>query len=468
MSARLAACLLLAVGSAGAQSTLADETLVVATGKGLFVVHPGQPAVQLFDTTPFGGGTLAAPSVTWIDGTDAFLVTRRDLSGAGGLWRVELLPGGGGSVTDLTPAIPAALGRDFVDSDYSVGLDTLFVLERRTGQVIAALHPATTTAAAGAGFAHWADVPPESGVSLAVRGAKHPFSVLVVQATGEVLSVDKSGATFLNQNSNPSWTQVATEPLGGSYYLASEPLDKVVVGKKDLASGLSQVLIDLNTYNFGGGFCGPLAQAPLDIAYDLRSQRVVALAGDFVPDCAFDGVATGKSHIIRLPVAAAGPPGSEPALLTAAGDSGVLGAHGDLALVRHDLPDVTWYGQSGSGAGTSAPLFGDNDSIAALAVGETTVETLGGAPPQAAAALVLGIIPLNAPLQGQLLGPLPQRMLPAFTGVGGAAQIALTVPPISALVGLRVYAQWWIDDTTTPGSGDLASSQVGILTIGTP
>jgi hypothetical protein len=453
-----------AVGSARAQSTLDDETSVVVTGQGLFLVPTGQPAIHAFDATAFGGGVLEGPSVTWINGTDTFIVTRRDLSGLGGLWRVQLLPDGSGTLTDLTPALAAGLSHDFADADYSVGLDTLFLLERQSGRVLVGLHPAT---ASGSAYSPWASLPPDGCVSLAVRGAKFPFSVLVVTTTGEVLQVDKLGSKFLNQAGNPSWSQVATEPLGGAYFLCSESLDKVAIGKPDLPSGLPQGLISLNTYDFGGP-CGPLAGFPLDIAFDARTDRVVALAGDFVPPCAFGGAATGKNHIIRLPLVASGPPGSEPVLLSSTGDSGVVGAHGDLAFVRHGTADITWYGLSGSGAGSSAPVFGGNQLASPLQVGAAALEGLGGAPPLAPATLLLGLVPLNAQLQGQLLGPFPQALLPTLTDASGEAQVAFSLPPLSALAGLRVYMQWWIDDTTTAASGDLVSSQVGIFTIGTP
>jgi hypothetical protein len=451
-------CALLAP-AAWAQSTLADETCVVVTQQGFFVVTPGQPTVKLFDTTPFGGGTLEQPSVSWINGTDAFIVTRRDVTGSGGLWRVELLPGGGGSVQDLAAAMPPALGRHFIDSDYSVGLDTLFVLERQSGRVLVDLHPATST---GASCAEWAAVPADACVALAVRGAKHPFSVLVTQVTGEILSVDQNGVDGLNVANNPSWSQVATEPLGGGYFLASQSLHKVVVGSPDLPSGLPQFYIDLNVFDFGGAPCNKLAPYPLDIAYDARTGHVVALAGGEPPACAFGGVATGANHVLRLPLAAVGPPGTEPVLLTPPGASGITGAHGDLALVRHDTPDITWYGVSGSGAGASAPVLGGD----ALVAGTTADIGLDGAPTSAAAVLVLGLTALDAQFQGQLFGPFPRCLLPATTDAAGQAEVSLAVPPQAALSGLRVYMQWWIDDTTTPAAGDRVSSQVGIFTIG--
>jgi hypothetical protein len=459
----LASAVLLVAGSAAVgQSSLADETTVVATGQGLFVIEPGQPAIQVFDTTAFGGGTVVeVPSVTWINGTDTFLVTRRDLSGHGGLWRVQLLPGGSGAIEDLTPSIPAELGRDFVDADYSVGLDTLFLLERASGRVIVYLHPAINS---GAGFSQWASVPADTGVSLAVRGAQHPFSVLVVQSTGEVMQVDKLGFKYLNQANNPSWSGIATGPLDGRYYLCSDSFDKVVMGKPDLPSGLPQAFIDFNAW----GFCGPLAQFPLDIVLDARSNRVVVLTGDFVPACIFGGAATGKNHVIRLPMVAAGPPGSEPVLLSSTGDSGIVGSHGDIAFVRHGIADITWYGVSGSGAGTSQPVFSGLPDSSALIVGQAAKAGLEGAPPSAGAALVLGLVPLNLPVQGQLFGPFPKLLLPAITDAAGEAQASFSVPPVSVLAGVRVYMQWWISDTTTPAAGDLASSQVGIFTIGTP
>src|SRR5688572_26087545 len=87
-------------GRTAAQSTLADGSVVVVTGEGLFLVA-GQVTTKVFDKTAFGG-SLSLPSVTWIDGTDAFIVTTvKDAAGnPGGIWRVTLAPGGMGAVQD--------------------------------------------------------------------------------------------------------------------------------------------------------------------------------------------------------------------------------------------------------------------------------------------------------------------------------------------------------------------------------
>jgi hypothetical protein len=457
-----AACVALAAQASTAQSTLADDTTIALTQLGMFLVPEGLPAIPVLDSTPFGGGNIDSASVCWIDGTDRFIVMRRDTSGKGGLWRVQLAPGGAASVEDLASQLPAGLGRDFADADYSVGLDALFVLENTSGLVLTCAQPAT---AGGSAFAPWASHAPETGVSLAVRGASHPFSVLIVTEDGRVLAVRPSGVTGLNIAGNPGWTQVETDGVTGKYLLASQGQDKLVVGKEDLPSGLPQALFDLNVW----GNCGPLVPEPLDIEWDGRTGRAVALAGDKLLDCAFGpGFTTGANHVLRLPPVAFGPPAVKPKLLTTPGVSGIVGARGDLALVRHGVPDITWFGSGGSGAGSSAPVFGGGGHTTPLVLGATAVADVAGAPPSAAAFLVIGAFPLGVPLQGQLFGPLPQIVLPTATGPASDASVMLAVPADPVLGGRRIYMQWWFDDTTTPAPGDLASSQVGIFSVGTP
>jgi len=62
--------------------------------------------------------------VTWIDGTDAFIVTTgKDSAGnLGGIWRVTLAPGGTGTVEDLTPTLPTWIEARFADADYDAAV----------------------------------------------------------------------------------------------------------------------------------------------------------------------------------------------------------------------------------------------------------------------------------------------------------------------------------------------------------
>ena len=144
----LTLCVLLAAAAvpAAAQSTLADDTCVVVTSDGVFRVW-GQVTAKLVDVAAFGG-TLNAPSITWIDGTDFFIVTTNQGAGGGpgGVWRLELTTTGS-SLVDLTAAVPAWIEPRFVDADYSPGLDTLFLLQRDAGAVVAWAKPAQTTPA---------------------------------------------------------------------------------------------------------------------------------------------------------------------------------------------------------------------------------------------------------------------------------------------------------------------------------
>jgi hypothetical protein len=459
-AAALGAC---AAAGASAQSTLAEGSCVVVTQAGVFLVPEGEAAIQVFDTTPFGGGAMEVPSITWITGTDSFVVTRRDLSGKGGLWRVELAPDGTGSVTDLTTSVPAGIGRDFTDSDYSVGLDTLFVIEHGAGTILAAPAPATST---GAALAPWAAIPAGTGVSIAVRGAAYPFSMLVVKETGELVRVSAAGIADVNAAGNPSLTQVATDPIVGTWFVASQTKDMIAIGAPDTPSGLPTALISLNVWQV----CGPLVQEPLDIVWDGRARRVVGLAGDFMLPCVAGEDVAGKNHILRLPFTAFGPPGAQPVLLTTStGLSGITGVRGDLALVRHALADITWHGTSGSHFGTSVPVFGGGDPgiQQPLLRGEPATLGVAGAPPSAAATLVIGLSAIDATHQGQLFGPHPELLLHATTGADGMAQITLAVP-LATPPGTRAFMQWWFDDTTTPAAGDLSSSQVGVFTVGRP
>ncbi|HZL98917.1 MAG TPA: hypothetical protein VFD43_01580 [Planctomycetota bacterium] len=446
------AALLLALvaPSASAQSTLADGSCVVVTGDGLYLVAQ-QVTTKVFDTTPFGG-SLVAPSVTWIDGTNVVIVTTKDdaAGGPGGVWRVTLVPGGTGTVTDLTPTLPGWIEPHFIDADYAPGLDVLFLLQGPAGQVASWARPAQDSLAS---LEPWGTVPPDDARSIAVNGAKQPFAIAVALGSGPVVRVGKLGTVELYPEG--AWNDIASNPVTGALIVAKQAGDTV----GQIASAM--LLFDFNV----SGFCGPLVPQPADVEWDAVAGRAVAIAGAAMPACAATIGATGDNHILRLPLTAGGGPASnQPVLLTPVGASGITGKRADIALVRHGASEVSYWGFPAPGAGTSEPTFGHSG---ALALGKSAQLDLKQAPPSAAALLVIGLHPAPSLLQGQLILPAQQLLLPAVTSAEGQAQRVLPLPAgATAFVGLEVYMQWVVLDTTTAAAGDAASSQAAVFTIG--
>jgi len=406
---------------------------------------------MVFDKTAFGGA-LSAPSVTWIDGTDAFIVTTvKDAAGnPGGIWRVTLAPGGTGTVEDLTPTLPAWIEAPFDDADYAPGLDRLFLLQADQGWIASWARPAQDSLAT---LSPWGTLPPGDAVSIAVNGAKQPFGVVAVLVSGPVLRVDKAGTQELFAFG--SWTDVAAHPVTGELIVARQISDMIGMLWGNV----------LESFNHSG-FCGPLVMQPADVEWDAVAGRAVAIASVPLAGCtaAFAG-AVGTNHVVRLPASTAGPSGCcEPVLLTPAGPSGITGKRADIALVRHGGSEVTYWGFPNAGAGSSQPTF---EHQGPLALGQTVQLRLAEAPPAAAALLVIGLHPAPVVLQGQLIVPAPQALLPALTDANGEAQLALELPAsATSLVGLEVYMQWIVDDSTTLAAGDIASSQAAVLTAG--
>ncbi|HZL98916.1 MAG TPA: hypothetical protein VFD43_01575, partial [Planctomycetota bacterium] len=434
-----------------AQSTLADGSCVVVTGDGLYLVA-NQLTTKAFDKTPFGG-SLASPSVTWIDGTDVFIVTTQAnaTGNPGGLWRVTLAPDATGTVADLTPSLPAWIEPEFSDADYAPGLDVLFLLQGESGQVVSWARPAQDSLAT---LALWGTVPPGDARSIAVRGAQQPFAIAVALASGPVLRVDKLGTQPLYPVG--AWTDIASDPITGMLIAARQAADMVGLIVDDNL---------LESFNVSG-FCGPLVPQPADVEWDAVAGRAVAIATDPLPGCAAGLVgATGDNHIVRLPIATSGPTGCcDPVLLTPVGSSGITGKRQDLALVRHGASEVSYWGYPGAGAGSSLPTLGHQGPLAPGKSGQVKVAS---APPSAVALLVIGLHPAPALHQGQLIMPALQFLLPVTTSAVGAAQFALDLPAgATALVGFEVYMQWVVDDTTTAAAGDIASSQAAVFTVG--
>ena len=440
----------LVVAPSAAQSTLPDDSVAVVTSEGVFLVA-NQVTVKYFDVTDFGG-TLNAPSITWIDGTNVFIVTTS--SGAagvpGGVWRMTLNAGGMTMLDELTSALPAGLEPRFADADYSPGLDTLFLLQRDAGQIVAWAKPAQSSPST---ITPWGEVPPGDARSIAVLGAKQPFAIVAALESGPVLRVEKLGTQELYATG--AWNDIATNPVTGDIIVAKQIGS--VVGQ--IAS--ATLLFDFNV----GGMCGPLVAQPSDVEWDPVAGRAVAIAGEALPACAFGGLTTGENHVVQLPLTASGGgPNNVPKLLTPEGDSGITGSRADFALVRHGGSEVTYWGYPSAGAGTSEPTFKHQGP---LALNKTVELGLGQAPPSAAALLVLGLFPSPIVVQGQLIVPAPQALMPAVTSASGAAELLLKLPAGAVgLVGLEVYMQWVADDTTTAAGGDIVSSQLAVFTVG--
>ena len=83
------------------------------------------------------------------------------------------------------------------------------------------------------------------------------------------------------------------------------------------------------------------------------------------------------------------------------------------------------------------------------------------------ALLVIGLHPKPTVFQGQSIMPAPQMLLPITTNASGAAQFKVKMPwNATALLGIEFYMQWVVDDTTTAVTGDIASSQAAVFTVG--
>ena len=421
---------------AAAQSTLADNTCVVVTSDGLFRVE-NQVTTKLLDDNVFHGG-LDAASVTWIDGTDHFIVTTvGSASNPAGVWRVTLTAGGSASLVDLTPTLPPGIGPGFYDTDYSPALDLLFLLEREAGLVASWAHPAQATLATLAPYG----LLDNDANAIAIRGARQPFAVVASVENGPLLAAEKLGVQTLD---GFGFDDIACQPVTG---------DLIVVNQGDSLIGIlatSSLVINFNV----SGLCGPLVAQPADVEWDPVAGRAVAIAAEALPACAFAGATIGENHVVRLPLTAlGGPAGNQPVLLTPLGASGITGNRADIALVRHGGSAVTYWGYPNANAGTSTPTFKHEGP---LAPGKTAALELASGPPTAAALLLMGLSPGAA-----------QALLPAVTGANGAVQLALKLPASATpLVGLEIYMQWVADDTTTAAPGDHVTSQTAVFTVG--
>jgi len=441
---------------------LPDRTSVVATTDGVFVVEAFEPAALVATPAALGVSALGQPSITWIPRTDLFILTSRDDgSGASRVWRLLVEDTGPAAIVDLTPTVTLTPPPRFVDAEYSVGLDALFLLDEESGRLLAWPAPATTLADV---LVPWAEVMPLKGRAVAVNGARLPFGLVVIERVGGtalVTRLDEAGGVEVIDD-DADWHETTANPITGQFYLASETTD--IVGELFPGGGGFDLVQDFNVWNL----CLHPAQRPVDVCWDPLDRQIVILAQDGILPCLGFGAA-GDNHVVRMPIASGGPPAQSPLLLTFEGFSLITGTQGALALVRHDAPDVTWLGLPGTtGAGTSVALGNGGGYTGEPTLGGEMSTVVTGAPPDAGGFMVFGFVPLAAMLQGQVFVPMPQIVVPTASDAAGEASFPLAFPAsLPGLVGLPIYSQWWFDDTTTPAAGDLVGSNGGVYTAGT-
>ncbi|MGQ0552733.1 MAG: hypothetical protein ACT4PU_05890 [Planctomycetota bacterium] len=439
-----------------AQSTLPDQCAVVITEQVLYMVPVGQPAIPVLTAANFGVTELDSPSITWIRGTDEFLITSRVVGGIGGLWRLHLNPDATASLTDLLPAAPPEWVDDFVDATYSLGLDTAFVLNRNQGWILSLPQPATNN---GALLDLWGTVTPGDGLSIVENGARWPFGVIVAEAGGLVRRHTELGAEVLHDIGVP-WTAVGSNPVTGEWYVASR--SESLIGKVG-GGPQSMVMLDFNV----SGFCGALVQTPADMEWDPFARRAVALAQTGVASCVFGGLPTGGNHLVRLPLTAGGgPPNNVPVLLTFPGESGIVGTAPDFALVRHSASDITFHGLGGTSGAGATPVMMAGGYTNSLVIDKNVFLGVTDAPPSAFAYLLIGITPITTLFQGQPIATLPLLQIALGTNAAGDCSLSAPVPNDPTLLGLQAIMQWWLQDTTTAAPGDWVSSHAGMFTVG--
>jgi hypothetical protein len=122
---------------------------------------------------------------------------------------------------------------------------------------------------------------------------------------------------------------------------------------------------------------------------------------------------------------------------------------------------ATWVNLGGELAGSngqSPELVGYGGMVAGQHVGLSLTKTLPNAP----ATLVLGTSPINQPINGGLLVPFPQVVLPGlFTNAAG--ELALSAPwPPSVPSGIGLYFQYWLGDGGNPFGVSATNAVVAI------
>lgn len=451
--------LLLAALLGASQVHMSDGQVAVVTSEGLWLVTEGAPSpvVALAPAAAFGVPALDLPSVTHLAGTDAFVVTTRDTTGHGGLWRAHV--GAGGSVTldDLTPQIVMTPFPDLSDADFIRGPDELYLLDRSGGRILVLADPAH---ADGDALAVWRDLELEQPRSLAVDASSVPFSIVVAGRLTVERYDANGGVEVLYSGAAGKWHEVTTNPVTSMLYLLNTKDD---VFGAPLDSGPVFPFLEFNAW----GFCTHPVQAPLDFEWDPLEQGVLVLSDEGVLPCLFGTAALGANHVVRMPYLQSIPPTHVPALLTPANDSGIGGSGGDLALVRSAASEVTFFGEAGAAANGSSPhQFNDTVYGGAPKVGKPLVLSVHNAPADTAGLILFGAALQPAPLFGQTLYPRVDAMAVGQTDGTGAADKTLGVPNDPALAGQGVFVQWWFPDTTLPSATGWVGSQAAFLLVG--
>lgn len=126
------------------------------------------------------------------------------------------------------------------------------------------------------------------------------------------------------------------------------------------------------------------------------------------------------------------------------GHSGVITSGSVVPLIENDA----WVDIGGALAGTNGePLL---TGLGPLTPSSPVSLVLVDAKPSAAAALVVGVVLLNAPFKGGLLVPDPLLIVPGFvTAADGSLTLDATWPA-GIPAGLASHYQWWITDPDGP------------------
>jgi hypothetical protein len=425
-------CLLLTAGCLAtsvlnAQNHLREATTIAVSNQGLYVVPfsaAGLPNAdperfRVATPTDFGLDVLTGARVEWLRGTDIVMVsTSASPMGPGHLFRVTLQAGG----TSVALLETLADG-NFTDLVYSAALDVLYVLVAAQGQVLRLDDPAH---ADGAALALANGTLPAGGVarSLAFLPAERPSRLLVLDDT-TYWKVPLNGAPATVLHGNSLFERVANHPWLPEWYTLTTGAKLFGLPAVNLVSNKIVGVLQANLSG-PGSLCEP-ASAPLHFASDVRADgklQGLVVVTDAVNPCALAGVAQGKNHVLRFPIAFSISTTGFPVLHTGVPVSGIGGTKPDIAFVRRYVPEI-------ASTGVAQPSPGSPYKPAAgfgIFGGQPRV-TLDGGPPSSTVTLALQVLQSPGPV-----GPLPpvhrvaDALLSAVTGPGGGASVVFDVP----------------------------------------
>ncbi|MHC5212453.1 MAG: hypothetical protein ACYTG2_17205 [Planctomycetota bacterium] len=414
---------------------------------GLYVVPFAAAGTQNLDSerfriaapADFGLDTLTGARVEWLRGTDVVMVsTSASPSEPGHLFRVTLVPGGGG-VASLETLVEG----NFKDLHYAAALDVLYLLNAAQGQVLALPDPAH---ADGTALTVANDSLPGGGVarSLAFLPAERPSRLLVLDDT-TYWKVPLNGAPATLLYENTLFERVANHPWLDEWYTLNTGGKTFGLPVINLLTGKVSGTLEANLAG-PGSLCKP-ADAPIHFVSDVRAdgslQGLVVTTNGVAP-CVFGGAAQGKNHVLRFPIAQQVGATGFPVLHTPLPISGIGGTKADLAFVRRNVPEI-------ASVGVAQPATGSPYQPAAglgIFGGEPRV-TLDGGPASSSVTLALRVVQEAGPV-----GPWPPvhrvatALIPAMTGSGGGAAIFFDVPASLTGGARRLSLQWVLPDGT--------------------